>query len=121
MRGLGTKLPIIGTDFNFVIHAKDIEWGDYNKKIQDLTELVRDLNIKFAFRQEGVHHGQAEEDWLQAGQGLTVPRPVLKGLLEVSHHAYLSDHKYNMMLVMMSEVYRKSKQKKCDQVSKLIV
>ena len=52
MRGLGTKLPIIGAGFNCVINVKDIEGGDYSKtKIQDLAELVRDLNLKFAFRQ----------------------------------------------------------------------
>ena len=43
-----------------------------------------------------------------------LPPDLFKGLLEVSHHAYLSDHKYTMMLVMLPEVYRKSNQKKCD-------
>ena len=32
MRRLGTKLPIIGADFNCVINVKDIEGEDYSKK-----------------------------------------------------------------------------------------
>ena len=45
-----------------------------------------------------------------------LPTDLLKGLLEVSYHTYLSDHKYTTMLVMLPEVYRKSNQKKCEGV-----
>ena len=50
-----------------------------------------------------------------------LPTDLLKGLLEVSYHAYLSDYKYTTMLVMLPEVYRKSSQIRrsvTDQVSK---
>ena len=96
-----------------------MNWGDYSKKkIQDLAELVRDLNIKFTFRQ--LYPNKKEYTW--AGQkkiGSRLDRfylhsDLLKGLLEVCHPAYLSDHKYIMMLVMLPEVNWKSKQKKCD-------
>ena len=122
MRGLGTKLPIIDVDFSCVINVKDFEWGDYSKKkIQDLAELVRYLNLKFAFRQ--LYPNKNEYTWARQKNigsrldGFYLSPDLLKGLLEVSHHAYLSDHKYTTMLVMLPEVYRKSEQKECDKVS----
>ena len=119
MRGLGTKLPIIGTDFNCVINVKDIEEGDYSKKkIKDLSKIVRELNLKFAFRQ--LYPNKKEYTWARQKKigsrldSFYLLPDLLKGLLEVSYQCIT-------MLVILPEVYMKPKQKKCDQVSKRIV
>ena len=86
MRGLGTKLPIIDVDFSCVINVKDFEWGDYSKKkIQDLAELVRYLNLKFAFRQ--LYPNKKEYTWARQKNigsrldGFYLSPDLLKGLL----------------------------------------
>ena len=109
MRGLGTKLPILGGDWNSVINVKDIEGGDYaKKKSQDLADLVRNFNLTDAFRH--LHPDEKEFTWKRKdkfGSRLDrfyLPQELLAGLMEVSHHAYLSDHKYTKMLVKLPEV-----------------
>ena len=74
--------------------------------------------MKFAFRQ--LYPNKKLYNWARQKKissrldRVYLSPDLLKGLLEVSHQDYPSDHKYTMMLVMLPEVYRKSKQKKCD-------
>ena len=112
MRGLGTKLPILGGDWNCVTNVKDIEGGDYGKKrSQDLSNLVRDFNLSDAFRQ--LHPDKREYTWSRKFKFSSrldrfyLPPELIHGLLEVSHHPYLSDHKYVRMVVRLPEVENK--------------
>ena len=93
MRGLGTKLPILGGDWNCVTNIKDIEGGDYaKKKSQDLADLVRDFNMADAFRY--LHPDKREYTWARKSKfgsrldRFYIPQELLQGLLEVSHHSY---------------------------------
>ena len=112
MRGLGTKLPILGGDWNCVTNIKDIEGGDYaKKKSQDLADLVRDFNMADAFRY--LHPDKREYTWARKSKfgsrldRFYIPQELLQGLLEVSHHSYLSDHKYVKMVIRLPEVEKK--------------
>ena len=117
MRGLGGKLPIMGGDWNCVIDKKDIEGGDYRKKkSQDLMDLVREFNFTDSFRY--LHPDADEYTWERKdkfGSRLDrfyLPQELLSGLKEVTHHPYMSDHKYVKMLIKLPGITRKIKTEK---------
>ena len=110
MRGLG-RVPIMGGDWNCVINVKDIEGGDYSKKkSQELANLVRDFNLSDAFRH--LYPDKREYTWARRGMfgsrldRFYLPMDMVGGLQEVTHHSYLSDHKYNRMLIKLPSISR---------------
>ena len=117
MRGLGTKVPILGGDWNCIVNVRDTEGGDYyKKKSQDLLDLTRDFNVTDAFRH--LHHDAREFTWSRKGLSSSrldrfyIPQDLLNGLGVLSHHPFLSDHKYVKMKLELPEIERKVKANK---------
>ena len=116
MRGLGRQ-PILGGDFNCIIDKKDTVGGDYyKKKSPDLADLVRDFNLSDCFRL--LYPDKREFTWERRGKAPSrldrfyLPQDMVAGLQQVSHHSFLSDHKYVKMELKLPEVVKKAKKKK---------
>ena len=104
IRGLGKQLPIIGGDFNCVLSRVDTEGGHFgNKKSNELQEIVREFNLMDSFRY--LYPNALEYTWSRRGVHASrldrfyLPQNLVEGLKQVSHHPYLSDHKYVKMLL----------------------
>ena len=109
MRGLG-RLPIIGGDFNCVIEKKDLEEGGdfYKKRSPELSDLVRDFNYSDCFR--FLYPEAKEFTWERRGKAASrldrmyLPQDLVVGVREVSHHSFLSDHKYLRVELKLQEI-----------------
>ena len=125
IRGLGTQLPIIGGDFNCVLSRIDIEGGDFGKKkSSELQNIVREFNLQDSFRY--IFPNAREYTWSRRGLNSSrldrfyIPQDLVKGVKQVSHHPYLSDHKYVKIILKLPALESKKQMKKdCESYWKL--
>ena len=96
------KLPIIGGDFNCILHDEDSPSNQVNKKCPALLDLVNVFNFCDAFRL--LHPNVLEYTWFRPNYAPSrldrfyVPQHLAHKVHVLSHHASLSDHSFVKMV-----------------------
>lgn len=91
-----TVVPIIGGDFNCILHEIDTEANAGNKLSPALLNIVNLFNYIDVFRSK--HPGLVSYTWHRPNYAparldrFYVPQNLITGVQSISHHASLSDH-----------------------------
>ena len=121
LAGQEDMLPILGGDWNTVTEKVDLEKDKYfaDRKSQDLTNIIREFDLVDAFRHL---RGRAREYTWQGRDGAVasrldrfyIPKCMTGNLVEMSHHAGYSDHKFGLMELAMDNITRMPRKDKFD-------